>query len=54
MIIWASITNWALIGIWHYLLPLFLTYYCILANVTVQADHITFQLTGKERDKDGV
>lgn len=54
MIIWAPFTNEALIGISHYLLPLLLTYYCVLANVTVQADNITFELIYKERDKDCV
>lgn len=44
-------SSMALQGISHYLLPLLLTYYCILANVTVQADDITFQLTGRTETK---
>lgn len=34
----------------HYLLPLLLTYYCVLAYVTVQADDITLQLIGEGRE----
>ena len=34
-----------------YLLPLLLTYHCILANVTVQAYNITLQLMIKGREK---
>lgn len=35
----------------YYLLPLFLTYHCILANVTVQAYNITLQLIGEGREE---
>lgn len=44
-------SSMALLSISHYLLTLLLTYYCILANVTVQADDITFQLTGRRNKK---
>lgn len=40
-----------LLSILHYLLLLLLAYYCILANVTVQADNITFELTGRRKKK---
>lgn len=33
-----------------YLLPLLLTYHCVLAYVTVQADDITLQLIGEGRE----
>lgn len=44
-------SSMALLSISHYLLPLLLTYYCILADMTVQADDITFQLMEGERQK---
>lgn len=39
------------LGVSRYLLSLLLTYHCILANVTVQADNITLQLIGKRREE---
>lgn len=41
----------AVLFISYYLLLLLLTYYCILANVTVQADNVTLQLNGKGRER---
>lgn len=35
----------------YYLLALLLTYYCVLANMTVQADNITLQLAKTQEKK---
>lgn len=46
----AGVSNFLKI-ISNYLLPLLLTYYCILAYMAVQADNIALDLMGKGADK---